>query len=159
MMESTSEYRIEKVRRRVSIILVGGVRLHGDLFLQPSARYRVGPQDPHDLLNEPERFVPFAVDGHAMTLIAKDHIIRVQYEDPAADPSEDGAALAAVEVHFTDGSATAGMLRLETPAGRPRLLDYLNDASEPFLRLRNAAGSCLANRRQIAQVRHRGSSE
>lgn len=153
--ESTSEYRIEKVRRRVAIILTGGARLHGDLFLQPSARYRVGPQDPLDLLNEADRFLPVAVDGTAMTLLAKDHIIRVQYEEREADTHLEGVSLAAVDVHCIDGAVVGGTLRLETPADRPRLLDYLNDVPDAFLRVRMPTAVCLVNRRRIAQVRHR----
>lgn len=156
MSESTSEYRIEKVRRRVLLVLTGGARLHGDLFLQPSARYRSGPQDPADLMNDAEPFVPVALDGHVMTFLAKDQIIRVQYEEQSTDASEEGAASAAVEIHCADGTTLSGTLRLELPADRPRLLDYLNGESAAFLRLVIPSGVCLVNRRQITQVRHRG---
>lgn len=155
MNESTSEYKIEKVRRRVLIVITGGARMHGDLFLQPTARYRAGPQDPADLLNDAEPFLPVALDGHVMTFIAKDQIIRVQYEESPADTSPKGAAPASVEIHCTDGTAMTGTLRLEMPADRPRLLDYLNGESAAFLRLVMPTAVCLVNRRQITQVRHR----
>src|SRR3954465_9664515 len=119
-----NEYRIEKVRRRVSISMVGGVVLDGDLFLQPTARYRVGPQDPWELLNEDDRFLPLAVDGGPPVLLAKKSIIRIQYDGDAADTEIDGVALASVEMHCTDGGTVDGTLRLETRADRPRLLDF-----------------------------------
>ncbi|HXT14886.1 MAG TPA: hypothetical protein VN706_04610 [Gemmatimonadaceae bacterium] len=157
MTSGPSEYRIEKVRRRVSLVMAGGERLHGDIFLQPTARYHSGPQEPLDLLNESDAFLPVDMDGRNLSLVAKDQIIRVQYEERAADTEMDGVALASVEIHCTDGSVVGGTIRLETRADRPRLLDFLNGGGdhERFLRLRMPNGVCLVNRRQIAQVRHR----
>ena len=46
-----SEYRIDKVRHRVSVTLDSGLCLDGSLFLQSTARFRPGPEDPLDALS------------------------------------------------------------------------------------------------------------
>lgn len=150
-----SEYRIEKVRRRVSIMLEGGQQIRGDLFLQPTARYRPGPQDPADLLDEPEPFFPVAADGDELVLVAKNQVRWVEFALDHADTDLGGVAEANVKVTFTDGSSANGALRLETRVDRPRLLDFLNADHQQFLRLYTPQGVCLVNRSKIAQVRQR----
>lgn len=150
-----SEYRIEKVRQRVTITLAGGAVLTGDIFLQPTARYRTGPQDPLELFNEPELFLPLAIDGDANVLVSKEQVSRVQFAREAADTELDGVPGADVEITFADGATVSGELRFEGRTGRPRLLDFLNNDHQSFLTLRSPADVWLVNRRQIAQVRHR----
>lgn len=151
-----SEFRIEKLRRRVAIDLVGGARLDGDVFLQPSARYRNGPQTPSELFNEPDPFIPVATGDDAFTLVAKAQVLRVQFPADSTDTDEREVEGVAVDVTLADGSFASGTLRLEMRAERPRLLDFLNaDDRAPFLTLRSAADVILINRRLIAQVRQR----
>lgn len=169
-----SEYRIEKVRRRVSVAISGGGTLEGDIFLQPSARYRSGPQDPAELFNESESFVPLATDGDRLVLLAKDHVMTVQFDDLDADTFVDGgtpggsdrrqtgrsdpggiATGVSVEIVLSDGSLVDGELRLEMRSERTRLLDFLNGGHQRFLTLRSPARVCLVNWRQIAHVRQR----
>ncbi|MEP6494850.1 MAG: hypothetical protein ABJF01_19340 [bacterium] len=150
-----SEYRIEKVRLRVAVAVTGGGTLKGDVFLQPSARYRTGPQEPAELFNEPESFVPLAMPDDQMILLAKDHVLRVEFEPQSADTEIDGAVDVSVEIVLNDGSSVAGELRYDPRIDGPRLLDFLNRHHERFLTLRCSAGVCLVNWRQIAQVRQR----
>lgn len=151
-----SEFRIEKLRRRVAIDLVGGARLDGDVFLQPSARYRSSPQTPAELLNEPDPFVPVATSEDEFALVAKAQIIRVQFPPDRTDTDDREVEGVAVDVVLADGSSATGALRLEMRGERPRLLDFLNaDDRESFLTLRSAADVILINRRLIAQVRQR----
>lgn len=150
-----SEYRIEKIRRPVTIALVGGTTLSGDVFLQPSARYRPGPQDPAELFNEDDQFVPLATASEELVLVAKEQITTVQFAESAVETLPDGVAGVAVDVVFADGAVASGELRMETRASRSRLLDFLNEDSQRFLTLRSSSSVCLVNRRQVAQVRHR----
>jgi hypothetical protein len=154
-----SDFRIEKIRRRVTVTLSGGRVIEGDVFLQPTLPYRGGPQEPAELFNEPDPFIPLATQGYGTTdefvLLGKEQIARVQFEATAADTPLEGVEDAAVEVGFADGSSTSGKLLLETRADRPRLLDFLNDDQQRFLTLRSPQGVCLINRRLISQVRHR----
>lgn len=150
-----SEYRIEKVRRTVTLVLAGGATLSGDVFLQSTARYRPGPQEPDELFNEEEPFVPLATADGQLVLLAKEHVVMVQFDAGAADTPIGGVAGAAVDLVFADGSVHSGELRMETRASRSRLLDFLNEEHQRFLTLKTPACMCLVNRRQIAQVRHR----
>jgi hypothetical protein len=150
-----SEYRIEKLRRPVTIVLAGGATLAGDVFLQPSARYRAGPQDPSELFNEDDQFIPLAGGGDELVLVAKDQIRTVQFGVDAADTSPQGVAGVTVDVVFADGSACSGDLRMETRASRSRLLDFLNEDTQQFLTLWSSSSVYLVNRRQVAQVRPR----
>ena len=150
-----SEYRIEKVRRRVSVTLSGGSMLHGEIFLQPTARYRAGAQEPSELFNENEAFVPLATGGEDLVLLAKRNVSRVQYDAEAADTDVRGGTDASVEVVFTDGTRLSGLLRLEARSDRSRLLDYLNADHQRFLTLRSSNRIWLVNREQIAQVLQR----
>jgi hypothetical protein len=150
-----SEYRIEKVRRRVSVTLTGGTMLHGEIFLQPNARYRAGPQEPSELFNESEAFLPLATGGDDLVLLAKRHVSRVQYDADSTDTDGRGGVDAAAEIVFIDGTRLSGQLRLETRTDRSRLLDYLNGDNQRFLTLRSSTRIWLVNREHIAQVLQR----
>lgn len=151
-----SEFRIEKIRQAVTVTLATGKQLTGEIFLQPTARYRSGPQHPAELFNEPEPFIPVSV-ADELLLVAKDQVMTVQFADDSADTDSEGVEEeeASVDVVFSDGSETGGQLRLETRVERPRLLDFLNDDHQRFLTLRSPQGVILINRRRIAQVRQR----
>jgi len=150
-----SEYRIEKVRLHVALAVVGGGALEGDIFLQPSALYRMGPQDPAELFNEAESFIPFDMGAKGMILLAKDQVMRVQFTGASADTDIDGVEGVPVEISLTDGSRVEGDMHFDPRIDGPRLLDFLNRHHERFLTLTCAPGVCLVNWRQIAQVRQR----
>ncbi|HEY4216158.1 MAG TPA: hypothetical protein VGM67_03415 [Gemmatimonadaceae bacterium] len=150
-----SEYRIEKVRRSVTLVLRGGTSIGGEVFLQPTARYRPGAQEPDELFNEEDPFVPLATTDDHHVLLAKDHIIQVHYSAGPADTPVSGVSGAAVELVFADGTTCSGELRMETRASRSRLLDFLNEGHQRFLTLYSPGRVCLVNCRQIAQVRQR----
>ncbi len=150
-----SEYRIEKVRRTVMLRLSDGATVSGDVFLQPTARFRAGPQHPSDLFNEPEPFIPIATVDEELVLIAKDQIAHVQFPADGADTHLEGIADAAVDLWLADGTVLNGVVRFATRADRSRLLDFLNDDDQRFLTLQTPFGTCLVNRRHITQVRQR----
>jgi hypothetical protein len=150
-----SEYRIEKVRRGVTVVLAGGAKLTGDVFLQPAARYHTGAQEPDELFNEDEPFVPLAVADNQLVILAKDQIALVQYSGVTADTPIGAVAGASVDLVLADGATCSGELRIETRASRSRLLDFLNEEHQRFLTLRSPDCTCLVNRRHVAQVRPR----
>lgn len=147
-------YHIEKRRLPVLVTLVGGARLAGDVFVQAHARHHVGPEDAQDLLNSPEPFFPLALTAEETVMIAKS-----QVSDVAADLStRDGEIWATaepkvVEVTLSTGAVFTGSVFLAVPLERPRLLDYLNCYTEPFLTLYTTEGARLVNRCLIAFVR------
>lgn len=153
-----SEYRVEKVRRRMVLVLRSGERIEGEVFLRPVSRYRSRPEEPADLLNDPEPFFAVVRDGEAI-LVAKDSVARADTTYDGEDlvdleTSALGASLGIpVEVTLTDGSLCAGSIFLESRSDRPRLLDFLNAYHGRFLPVVDATQVVLVNTHTIAHVR------
>ena len=154
MSDATNEYRIEKVRRAVELTLANGQRLEGDVFVQFTARFRAGPADPLDLLNDDETFLPLVIGSGDAYLVQKAQIAVVGTRLPEGDDAVDRALVGMnVELTLIDGSTHIGSLFLEVRATRRRLVDALNDLSSPFLALFTADQLRLVNRRHIAYAR------
>ena len=149
-----SDYRIAKLRCPVQVILANGQRLAGDVFVQSVGRFRPGPEQPIDLLNSDDAFVPLARDDGTVCVIQKAQIAVVATALPADDES-DAAGVVGMRVEFTlsDGSAHVGSIFPELPADRPRLVDFLNDTPLQFIALFTAEQLRLVNRVHIAYVR------
>ena len=149
-----SDYRIEKTRRRVDVTLANGRRLDGDVFVQPFARFRTGPEEPLDLLNADEPFLPLVLTNGDLLLVQKAHIAVVGTNFPAEDDSvERGVVGMHVELGMTDGSNLNGSIFPEVRMGRPRLVDILNDTKQPFIALFAADQLQIVSRAHIAHAR------
>lgn len=151
----TSDYRIEKDRLLVALTTVGGERIVGEMFVQPYARHRMGPEDPRDIVNGEEPFFPLQLTDGSTRLIAKDHVLDLQIEgEDGIDGGSEMLALSArVELTLTGGTTHLGLVFLEVPFDRPRLLDFLNRFTERFITLRTEHGVSLINRRLVELVR------
>lgn len=145
-------YRVEKLRRRLTIVLLDGERLEGDVFLRLLSRYRTRPEEPADLLNDNEPFFAFDHDGTAM-LVAKASVARVETTVEADDELDVASLGVTVQLTLTDGSVCAGSIFLESRSERPRLLDFLNSYHGQFLPVIDAQQVLLVNTRTIAHVR------
>lgn len=145
-------YRVEKLRKRLTIVLLDGERLEGDVFLRLLSRYRTRPEEPADLLNDNEPFFAFDHDGKAM-LVAKASVARVETTVEADDELDVASLGVTVQVTLTDGSVCAGSIFLESRSERPRLLDFLNSYHGQFLPVIDAQQVVLVNTRTIAHVR------
>jgi hypothetical protein len=149
-----SDYRIEKARWPVEVTLANGHHLDGDVFVQASARFRTGPEEPLDLLNDDEPFLPLVLSSGEAFLVHKIHIAVVDTRLPDGDDAIDRAVVGMrVELTLIDGSAHVGSIFPEVRADRPRLVDALNNLSLPFVALFTAEQLRLVNRRHIAYVR------
>jgi len=149
-----SEYRIEKIRRRVEVTLANGGRLAGDVFVQAYNRFRDGPEEPVDLLNDASLFLPLVVDSGEAYLVQKEQIAVVCCALPIGDDAaERGVVGMRVELTLLDGSAYVGSIFPEARANRTRLIDILNDEQQPFYSLFTADELRLVNRHHIAYVR------
>ena len=147
-----SDYRIEKVRRQLDVVLTDGSRLDGDVFLRQVSRYRSRPEEPVDLLNDPEPFFALMRNGEAM-LVAKSSVSRAETPTNAVDEEDLTSLGIPVEVTMRDGSVCSGSIFLESRADRPRLLDFLNSYHDRFLPVVDARQVFLVNRDIIAHVR------
>lgn len=148
-------YRIEKVRRRVVLVLAHGERLEGDVFVQMRSRSGSGPEEPLDLLNDDDLFFPLSVTERDVVLVAKDHLMWAESELPALDLAPEVPHLpVSVRITLADGSSVSGDVLLpEATARRSRLVDFLNAYAKRFLALHGPDRLCLVNRRWIAQTR------
>lgn len=150
-----NEYKIEKRRIPVTVGMIGGERIAGDVFVQGHARHRFGPEEATDVLNDSEPFFPLATASGETLIVAKEQVAEAEAEigQPDAGELATGAVQVMVELSLTTGTVHAGALYLELPVERPRLLDFLNYFSQRFLVLHTSDGARLINRRLVAYVR------
>jgi hypothetical protein len=150
----TTDFRIDKLRVPVSLIMLGGEELNGEMFVQSMAPNRVGREEIPDVLNGAEAFFPLAQAGGTL-LVAKDQVreVVVRGDDFEMPLLQTGARPVPVELTLTDGATRTGEVYLEMPAQRPRLLDFLNRYAQRFVVLYAAGGVCLINRTLIEHVR------
>jgi hypothetical protein len=149
-----SDYRIEKVKRRVEVTLANGRRLDGDVFVQAFARHRTGHEEPLDLLNDAEPFLPLVLPSGEVYLVHKAQIAVVGTALPDGDDAiERGVVGMHVEITLIDGSSHTGSIFPEARADRTRLIDVLNDCQQRFHQLFTAGQLRLVNRHHVAYVR------
>ena len=147
-----SDYRIEKIRRHLVVVLTDGSRMEGEVFLRPVSRHRSRPENPLELLNDEEPFFAMQVADRA-TLVAKHNVAQVEMPVPDEDDSNLAAIGVPVEVALANGGTCTGSIFLETRADRPRLLDFLNAYAFRFLPVIDAQRMVLVNKDTIVHVR------
>ena len=147
-----SEYRIEKLKREVSVQLANGERLEGHMFLRPVSRHRARSEDPLELLNDVEPFFPLMLESGKAILISKSGVALV--ETTLDEEDQDLTALGyLVEVRLTDGRTCRGSVFVERQPGRQRLYDFLNAYPSRFMSVVNTDRLILVNTQTIAHVR------
>ena len=135
---------------------MGGERLAGEIFLNPTSRFRSAPQEPAEFLNEDEAFFALAMnDGHT-ALVAKARVESVTVES-RSDAGDDAAISAlphpaTVAITMASGDVVRGTMSIDAPPSHARLLDYLNTNHERFLRVADAGRVILVNRQAIGHV-------
>lgn len=149
-----SLYRIQKTRSPVTVTLMGGDRLSGDMFVQEVAASHSGYECPLDVLNSADAFFPLALAGGETWLVAKDVVLGVETTTPPqTDPQRQAVArLQQIEVRLTGGTVWAGAVDVDLPDSG-RLLDLLNRNGERFLTLIGDDCARFVNRRLIERVR------
>lgn len=147
-----SEYRIEKLRRELAVTLSDGSRVEGDVFLRSVSRNRSRPEEPLDLLNDPEPFFALMRQGEAV-LVAKSQVISALTTVDEDDALDTGALGVTVEVTLRDGTVYDGSIFMESRNDRPRLLDFLNTYRARFLPIVSPGQLLLVNTDSIAHVR------
>jgi hypothetical protein len=150
----SNDYRIQKERVSVVLTLLGGDRIAGDLFVQPSVRNRIGPEDAPDVLNAAEPYFPFLTADGETYLVAKDRVrdVEVDHELEDGDEWRIGAP-ATIEIVLGGGVVHRGVVYLESVvSGRGRVLDFLNRVPDRFITLYTPSGAVLVNRQAIERV-------
>ena len=150
-----NEYRIEKLRCPVTVVLAGGERIVGDLFVQSVVPYRLGPEEPYDVFNGADPFVPIAAPDGEIMIVAKSRVAEVEVGEPSEQEETRLAGLrpTAIEITLAGFPPSTGFLHIAVRNERPRLLDYLNSLGQQFVALYTATGIRLINRALIERVR------
>jgi len=149
---AVSEYRIEKRRRDLKLVLADGSELEGEVFLRAVSRYRSRPEEPGDLLNDDDPFFALMRSGEAI-LVAKAQVTSVITTVDEDDALDTGALGVTVELTLRDGTVHDGSIFLESRSDRPRLLDFLNSYHGRFLPVVSPGRLLLVNTQSIAHVR------
>ena len=148
-------YRIEKERIPVTLRLFGGQSLAGDIFVQPSSYRQLGHESPLDVMNAADAFFPFQRQDGTILLIPKERVAEVRGVTltPEDEMRRDSARAVEVAVQLLDGSEHPGIILLEMPSDRPRVVDFLNFGRDRFFTLFGDNDIHLINVRAVEFVR------
>jgi len=129
-----------------------GAPFRARLRLHLHAESHGGPETVQDRLNGADLFLPLEVPGEGRLFLNKTQVVRVDVKEgeEAAGVSGD-CEFEAVRVQLSSGEQLAGTLRIEGPAERRRLSDFLNTQAA-FLPLLGADRLHLLQKRFIARV-------
>ena len=149
------DYRIEKQRLGVTVLLASGDVVRGHVFVQPSVYGMHAHAGPHGLFNGPEPFFPLELEDGGVLLVSKARVAEVSGSSELAEDElrRLSAREAMMEITLAPGMSYIGTALLELPTERPRLLDLLNDSRERFLTLYTSDGVRFINRALIERVR------
>jgi hypothetical protein len=150
---ATSAYRIEKTRLPVTVTLLGGTKLEGDLFVRSSSRYAERLEDAPEVLNAPQPFFPMALHSGEIALVAKAHVYSLHGGPGAIHQDFSLGSPATVELFMADGIRVTGRVLIEPRRAHTRVLDFLNSGEERFFTVFQKHGVLLVNRSQVVRVR------
>ena len=140
-----------------TLLLAGGGKREGDVYVSERVPQHAGPETPLDMLNRPDAFFPFRShkDGEGVLLVAKARtvLLTVARADALDSARLSAAKQASLEFTLADGSTLSGWATLELPEYHSRLLDYLNASAEPFFALTTADAVQLVNRAHVLFAR------
>jgi hypothetical protein len=146
-------YRIEKTRLPVTVTLIGGAQLEGDLFVRSSSRYANRLEDAPEVLNAQAPFFPMALTTGEIALVAKAHVYCLRGGPGAIHQDFSLGTPATVELFMLDGERVTGRVLIEPRRAHTRVLDFLNNVEEPFFTVFLKHGLLLVNRSQVVRVR------
>ena len=151
-------FSIPRVAIPASLLLTGGGRRDGQIYVMERVPQHAGPETPLDMLNRPEGFFPFRPtdDGGAVLLVTKARTVTLSVPRTTApeDPARLSAAKQAViELTLADGSRLSGWATLELPAHHSRVLDYLNATLDPFFAFTTEDQVHIVNRAHVLYAR------
>lgn len=155
MNASVDTYRIEKQRLDVTLTLLGGEEMPGQIFVPSPLPGHGGELDPAALFNDSDEFFPIERESGDVLLMAKSRVVEVSGLPMIEDYEmmRGSAPMSLLQIILAGGISHFGSMRLEVRADRPRLLDYLNDYTQRFLTLYTDQGVRLVNRALIECVR------
>ena len=128
-------------------------RVLGFMYLRKHSALHAGEELPLEALNRPEPFIVFKRDTPAeMRFYNRKSVIRVEY------PGMDKQKTRAIRplpclLQMMDGSVVEGTIEEPLHPNRARLLDYLNNPDDTFIKLHIDGNTTLVNKSYIIHVR------
>ena len=146
---------VEKIRVPVRVAIAGAAPVDGHLSLGPQAQFHAGPETMLELLNAPNRVIPFQRGEDERTLLIK----RADIEWMAADPAVAASLVCPSNYQITNeehasirlmtGGTLDGVVQMELPDHLNRASDFMN-GSEDFFPLLTPFGVLLVNKLRIS---------
>jgi len=139
------------------VLVSRGTASDGEVFVVQRLPQRDGPETVLEMLCRPEAFFAFRPsEGKTLWLVSKAHAVSVSVH---GQPSEDDPArLSAMrrvgaELRLTEGPKLVGWASVELPPDQTRLLDYLNNSPDAFIRVWTEGATHYVNRAHIVYAR------
>jgi CheY-like chemotaxis protein len=133
-----------------------GATLRGQIFLRLNAETHSGLETVRDRLNDSDRFLTLAKVGDTpLVFLNKAQVIRVEAAEESGIPDvpdiRGSVSIEPIQVQLVTGEQFSGTVRIEGPAGKRRLSDFLN-TQPSFLALQGADRLHFLHKRYIAQI-------
>jgi hypothetical protein len=156
MSHVMSEFRIDKERRRATLLLSDGRLVSGSFFVAGSSLSHNGPERVKDLLNGESAFFPFEVRGdggvHA-GLYNRDQVVvvRLSSDEAHSQAAYEVAKRQSVSMQLANGARLTGLVRVYCPRGHDRLSDYTR-AEETFRYVETSDALLIVNFRYVLEL-------
>lgn len=144
--------KIPKKLQTVTLWVHPEGRVVGSIFLTEKSPDYGGTETPLNVLNRCESFLVFKIkDPDELRFYNIKSVIRVEYED--ADDRDAKVDPMECHLHMMDGSLIQGTILESLPPDHARLLDYLNQSDERFIKVHMEDGLVyLINKSYINHV-------
>ena len=127
--------KVPKQLKEVTLWVHPEGRVKGSLFLLEHSPNHAGSETPLEMLNQGEIFIVFKREQpEEIRFYNLRSLIRVEYND---DQGKSNDSITQIECHLQmmDGSFIRGNIQESLAPDRARLLDYLNQVGETFIKV------------------------
>jgi hypothetical protein len=149
-MAERSEFTVPKEKQLVTVYLLGGDTIEGNIFLEYNPDARTLHQKMMAFLENRTDFFPLS-SGGTPEFISKSAIRMVEVHYPEDEAAFDIMHVELVTVIFRDGNQVSGDLLADVPEQRKRLSDSLNLTGR-FLCTRAYGKVCYISKQAILKV-------
>jgi hypothetical protein len=150
-MTTQREFAVPKDKQQVTVHLIGGETMTGNIFLEYFPDALTLHQKIKMFLEDANRFFPLAAEGAPTTFINKERVSMLEVDASDQEPAYHLMHIEDITTLFTDGAALSGALLAEVPKEKARLSDCLN-LPESFLSVRKEMTICYLNKNTIQKV-------
>lgn len=152
-----SEFRVAKGKADALLTLADGSTVRGCFFVAAASATGKVPECVKDLLASEAGFFPFAVGdaGAERTLLYnRAHVVMVElsgHDEPRRDPGYEVATRRSVSLLLSNGTRVHGSVRIDRPAGRDRLSDFVR-SNEAFRYVEIPGATLIVNVAHVIEL-------